>query len=199
MKRIVLFTLTALILGSVLPAAAFADTNAVPAAVAAPSLEAPHISLSMNSFFDTFNYAMKVYNFLKDSRFKNGTTWGGSKSPQLSSWRCSGCMAYAVDFCKYVYGADWKTSSKKFQTYKNVNEIATGDAIRIEGHYFVVLKREGNKLYTAEGNYSGRVRVSLANYGYYISGNKLYQNRYNSGNPSTSTAKVTFVCGYRCK
>ncbi len=199
MKRIALFALTVLTLASALPTAAFADTRTELATVAATSLEAPRISRAPIAFLNKINYALQVYRFMTNSRFKNGVAWGGSKRPQLSTWNCKGCMAYAVDFCKYVYGADWATSPKKFQTYKKVSEIATGDAIRIDGHYFVVLQRVGNKLYTAEGNYSSKVRASLATHGYYIEGNQLYQNRYNSKGVSTKSVKVTFVSGYRFK
>jgi len=199
MKRIALFTLTVLTLASILPTAALADTRTELVTVAASSLEAPRISRISIPLLNKINYALKVYNFLKDSRFKNGTAWAGSKRPQLSTWSCKGCMAYAVDFCKYVYGADWASSPKKFQTYKKVSEIETGDAIRIDGHYFVVLQRKGDKLYTAEGSYSSKVRASLATYGYYIKDNQLYQNRYNSKGVSTGSVKVTFVSGYRFK
>lgn len=205
MKRIALFALAVLTLGSALPTAAFADAKPEPVAVVAASpleaeaLEAPRLTFSLASSFSKVKYALRVASFLQNSRYKNGASWGGSKRPYLSGWSCSGCMAYAVDFCKYVYGADWATSPKKFETYKSVKDIATGDAIRINGHYFVVLQRKGDKLYTAEGNYGSSVRASLTSYGYYISGGCLYQNYYNAKGTSTGHAKVTFVSGYRFK
>lgn len=192
MKRIALFTLTILMLGSALPAATFADVKTEPAFAAELSPEGSGITYVASSMLKKINYALKVWEFLKDKRFKNGISWGNSKRPNLSSHSCSGCMAYAVDFCKYVYGADWASNPEKFTKYTDVSKIATGDAIRINGHYFVVLKREGNKLYTAEGNYSSKVRASLTTYGYCIDGNQLYQIQSGS-----SKVKVTFKTGYR--
>lgn len=191
-KRIALFSLTILMLCSALPAATFADMKTEPATAVACSTETPGITFIASSMLKKINYALKVWEFLNDSHYKNGTSWNGSKRPRLSTHSCSGCMAYAVDFCKYVYGADWASNQGKFTKYTDVSKIATGDAIRINGHYFVVLKREGNKLYTAEGNYSSKVRASLTTYGYYIDGNQLYQ--IQSGK---SKVKVTFKTGYR--
>ena len=213
-RNIALYTLAVLSLGSALMSASYADAAPVekPAAVSAaaetvcilpPALPASNQesqrSLRSVSLMNIVTYALKANAFLKDSRWKNGISWNGSRKPKLSKWRCSGCMAYAVDFCKYVYGEDWASSPKKFKKITNVNDLTTGDAVRINGHYFIIVQRKGNKLYTAEGNYSSKVRASLTTYGYYIQGNRLYQNWYNAKGTSTGKKEVTFVCGYRHK
>lgn len=65
--------------------------------------------------------------------------------------------------------------------YTDINEVRAGDAILMrndsEGeHWFVVLGRTGNSLYTAEGNFGGKVNVS--NSRYTISGDRFsYHNR----------------------
>ena len=208
LKRISLYALTVLTLGSALTSVSSADAHALPVSVTAVSDDAVTASrpvsdemsvlaVSIGSIVGKVGYATKVYEFLKDSRWKNGIKWNGSTKPKASSWNCSGCMAYAVDFCKRVYGEDWASSPKKFTKYQNVNQIATGDAIRINGHYFVVLLRQGNKLYTAEGNYSGKVRASLSTYGYYIENGKLYQNYYNAKGQSTGHKQVQLISIYR--
>ncbi len=117
-------------------------------------------------------YEKKVQAFLADSRWKNGAKWSSSQRPKLSSYSASGCCAYAVDFCKYVFGKNSYSSGKKFT---NPKEIKAGDVIKVTNsqHWFVVLERNGNKLKTAEGNWDGKVVVS--NGTYTISGNQLYR------------------------
>ena len=119
------------------------------------------------------NYEKKVKAFTSDSRWKNGTKWTASQKPKLSTYSASGCCAYAVDFCKYVFGKNSYTSGNKFS---NPKDIRDGDIIKVTGsqHWFVVLERNGNKLKTAEGNWGGKVVISNSTYS--ISGNTLYRN-----------------------
>lgn len=137
----------------------------------------------------------KISNFASDARWKNGLSWP-QRNPKLSTWSSKGCCAYAADFSKYVYGINWPTQSSRFKKYTGVNSIQTGDIIHTSGHWFVVLKRVGGKLYTAEGAYSNKTRVSLSNPGYYIENGKLYMSVYNSSKTTLKYKTVSFQYGY---
>ena len=97
-------------------------------------------------------YFLKSDAFISDARWKNGITWNGSQMPKLSTWPSYGCYAYACDFSMYMYG---KRRYEDGTRFTNVNDIRTGDVVRISGHTFAVLERIGNDLRTAEGNYGG--------------------------------------------
>lgn len=104
------------------------------------------------------DYYSKVQNFIGDSRWSNGTSWGNGQGPKLSSWSSSGCCAYAADFTKYVFGAPSQRSGDAFY---NAADIRAGDVLYLSPeHWIAVLSRSDSVLYTAEGNCSGRVRVS---------------------------------------
>lgn len=117
----------------------------------------------------------KMQSFIDDDRWRNGASYGDIV-PKKASWHYDkqgyqvpgGCAAYCADFNLYVYGIDSNQTTKPFT---NVNEIRQGDIIhvptvtyngqKIIQHWFVVLNRKGNQLYTAEGNYLGKyARVS---------------------------------------
>ncbi|MDE5777139.1 MAG: GBS Bsp-like repeat-containing protein, partial [Lachnospiraceae bacterium] len=100
--------------------------------------------------------------FVNDARWKNGITWGDSQRPKLSGWSSSGCCAYVCDFAKYVYGHNSYMDGATY--FSSVSEIREGDIIYTGDHYFAVLGRSGNSLYTAEGNMGGKVCVSDTRY-----------------------------------
>ncbi|MBR6960827.1 MAG: hypothetical protein IKH76_10155, partial [Clostridiales bacterium] len=99
-----------------------------------------------NSTFDAF---------INDARWTNGISWG-ARSPKISSWSSSGCCAYCADFVKYCFGNDSPSSGTPFYSE---SEIRAGDVIFTGGHWFAVLKRSGNSLYVAEGNFDSVVRI----------------------------------------
>ena len=109
----------------------------------------------------------KMNAFIRDSRWKNGISWP-ARGPKLSTYRSSGCCAYAADFVRYVYNSNNMRCGKLFY---NPSQIKAGDVIHLSNHWFVVIARNGNWLTTAEGNCSSRVRV--ASNVYYINGNRL--------------------------
>ncbi|MBQ9437003.1 MAG: hypothetical protein IJU50_01600, partial [Lachnospiraceae bacterium] len=117
-------------------------------------------------------YENKINAFINDGRWRNGVAWGDGTRPKLSSFNCSACYAYGCDFSMYMYGVNHYRDGER---YTNINEIRSGDVVRSSyGHTFVVLKREGNNLYTAEGNFGTSSRtVRVKNPGYVISGNLL--------------------------
>ena len=111
--------------------------------------------------------------FINDYRFTDGASWVWNKGPMLASYGSSGCCAYCADYVKYCYGINNPRSGSAFYS---VSEICAGDVLTVgnqsdgTGHWFVCLKRSGNSLYVAEGNYSNRVRIG---WNYTISGNKF--------------------------
>ena len=121
----------------------------------------PHTALAMRSD----EYFAKSDAFVADPRWANGVSWG-QRPPKLSSYGSAGCFAYACDFTTYMYGIE---NYENGQVYYSVNEIRTGDVIRVEGHSIVILERIGNNLRTAEGAWVGD-QVRVANPGYTISG-----------------------------
>lgn len=148
------------------------------------------------------DYRTRYSEFLTKKDWKDGARWYGNKKdghkpPVVSNYSCGSCYAYAADFAAVVYeinpgkaekgkgSCPWNHSF--FKKFTNVNDIKTGDVIHTyrtekneEGktvrinHWFVVLERKGNELFTAEGNYENRVRASTKTAGYLIENGKLY-------------------------
>ena len=125
------------------------------------------------------NYANNVRNFINDPRFTNGITWNSSQRPKVSRWSSTGCCAYVNDFITYVYGST-SVYSNDFTKYTTLNSIKTGDIVHFyykdkngndKQHWMVVIYRDGQNLYTAEGNRGGHVVIKL---GYRIMNGKLY-------------------------
>ena len=117
-----------------------------------------------------------IESFINDSRWKNGVSWTKNQTPKLSTWKSWGCAAYCADYVRFCYNQTGWSSGTKFT---NINEIRKGDVITIgnpndgSGHWFIVLSRSGNKITTAEGSFSSKVRVGGT---YTISGNKFAEN-----------------------
>lgn len=106
-------------------------------------------------------YESRAAKFIKDKRWKSGISWG-ARRPKLSKANGSGCYAYTCDFVAYVYGKKKPSDGKKFTS---ASSIRTGDIVKVTpDHWFVVLKRTGNKLKVAEGNRSKKVKVSTSDY-----------------------------------
>ena len=118
------------------------------------NMQAMALESTGNSTFDAF---------INDSRFTDGVSWG-ARTPKLSSWSSSGCCAYCADFAQYCYGDGNPNSGEK---YYGAWDVRAGDIIYTQGngnygygeHWYVVLKRSGNSLYTAEGNVDNRVYI----------------------------------------
>ena len=138
-----------------------------------------------NSSIDT-----RINEFISEARWRDGVSWNDSNRPEISGHLgASGCVAYAADFVKYVYGKDNAFDGAK---YYSTNEIRRGDVIQVNlvshgsavtaaaTHTFVVLGRTGNELYVAEGNVinpkTGSIAVAVTNGTWHISGNNLIRN-----------------------
>ena len=110
--------------------------------------------------------------FISEELYKHDASWG-NRRPAISSYDSGSCAAYTADFVKYCYGKDNPCSGT---AYYDVNAVQAGDVIILgnrgdgTGHWLVCLKRNGNSLYTAEGNISGKVRVGWC---YTISGDRF--------------------------
>ena len=119
-------------------------------------------------------YYNKMNAFINDPRWQNGLLFGYETNSKLADMpsQVIGCAAYACDFCKYVYGYD---NYMLGDWYYDRNAIRTGDILEVNPdangnatHAVVVLERNGDTLYTAEGNYAWHVRMTTA--GYSVSG-----------------------------
>ncbi len=108
----------------------------------------------------SWEYQEKVQAFIADSHWDHGSSWDRNMQPLLSQWRSLGCCAYAADFTAYVYGVSNAWHASSFTAYSDPSEIRAGDIVhfkysnpsRTSEHWIVVLDRDGDKLYTAEGN-----------------------------------------------
>ena len=115
--------------------------------------------------------------FINDSRWTAGVSWGNGKRPVLSSYSSMGCCAYTVDYVKFCYGCNQPRTGTKFT---DVDEIMAGDVLTVGnqssggGHWFICLKRDGDKLYVAEGNWQNKVRIG---WNYTISGKGFAEDR----------------------
>lgn len=122
--------------------------------------------------FPSTVFASNYDRFINDSRWANGTQWGWGYRQRINTGyfiTYFECIGYVADFTAFNY---WIPDPESGEEFYNPSEIRDGDIIQLDGHYFVVLKRTGNQLYTAEGNYLEKVRITWD--GYWISGNTLY-------------------------
>ena len=93
----------------------------------------------------------------KMNQFISNPDWRAGKGkyyeyPLLSKYNCSTCYGYVCDFTAFMYGYEGYDSGV---SYTSVDSIQTGDIIKQNGHIFVVLRRDGNALYTADATSSG--------------------------------------------
>lgn len=96
-------------------------------------------------------YDSKMNGFINDGRWKNGV-----------SWPKNGCVLYSYKWVDYMYGLDGPARGTK---YTGTSNIRSGDVLRLScGHTIIVLKRDGNSLYTAEGDFSRKVRITDSAY-----------------------------------
>ena len=116
---------------------------------------------------DISEYFTKYKSFINDPRWRNGAAWESDRQQALATtWPGYGCFAYASDFVKYMYDETLMGTGTKGR-FTDPSEIRTGDVINTgEGgqHWMVVLERNGNELYTAEGNYLETVKISYNRY-----------------------------------
>ncbi|MBQ7564039.1 MAG: hypothetical protein IJT16_08620 [Lachnospiraceae bacterium] len=121
------------------------------------------------------DYQNKYKAFISDSRWCDGAPYGSGQKPKHPySQKSSECSAYAHDFVSYVFGTTNHFGGG--DKYGDLSGISSGDVITInnEGHVFVVLERNGNDLYTAEGNYNET--IAKVGWNYKIVDGSLYCN-----------------------
>ena len=157
-KRIVSIMISAIMLISCLSALS-ASAASVDVAAAGAKLESTGSS--------------KLDSFINDPRWTAGVSWNSAQRPKISSFNGWGCAAYCGDYVKYCCGSD---NAKSGPVFYNASEIRAGDVITVgnpsngRGHWFVVLKRSGDSLYVAEGNFNSMVRIG---WNYSVSGNSI--------------------------
>ncbi|MBR3057820.1 MAG: DUF4214 domain-containing protein [Clostridiales bacterium] len=121
---------------------------------------------------DIYAEASIIDAFINDERWKSGTYWGDDQHPKMSTYPGSGCHSYCVDYVFYCFqAAGWSTG----ELFTSTDEIRRGDVLHVSAgesgnHWVVVLERDGNKLKTAEGNWSDKVRIG---WNYTIVGNSI--------------------------
>ena len=129
------------------------------------------------------SYDTLVSNFINDSRWRNGASWG-NRGPAESAYPSGSCCAYVADFIYKVYGIRRPAQLSTMAIGStNPQDIRSGDIIHTTngaGHWFVVLYRNGNQLVTAEGNSTWRYEcgdcapsVRVGNNYWGIEGNSL--------------------------
>lgn len=123
-------------------------------------------------------YLDKANAFIADERWKDGTKWENNKRPVLSPYSAIGCAAYAADFAAYMYGSDTLRGGEHYEG--DPEQIRSGDIVYVQyhsnggaakEHWFIVLERDGDTLYTAEGAYGGKTQVRTDFY--YLSGGEI--------------------------
>lgn len=136
----------------------------------------------------------KYGKFIDDPRYKDGASWNSEKRPSESKWDCKGCLAYVADYVKIMYGFDDYHEGKRFT---NINDITAGDIIyKNPMHWFVVLDRTGNSLYTAEGSYNSSI-VKISGTRYVIENGKFkHSTGYDYDKQQQIYSYSTFVEGY---
>ncbi len=108
------------------------------------------------------NLPQSFSDFIEDARWSAGAVWEWNQPPKLSNYDSLGCCAFCADFVQYCFSS---TSPRGGTAFYDTNEIRAGDVLTVgnqsdgSGHWFVCLKRNGNALYVAEGNYLGKVRI----------------------------------------
>ena len=126
--------------------------------------------------------------FIQDSRFASGVSWG-KRAPILSSCQhFTGCLSYCADYTKYCFDID---DPRDGEAFYDATAIRAGDVIKVTGsggeHWFVCLKREGNNLYIAEGNWGAYVRIDWS---------RVIKNSNTVSGIDADISKTTFAIGY---
>lgn len=142
---------------------------------------------TLSGIVNESDYNELMESFIYDDRWKNGASWPHGQHPYVSTQDCTECVAYAYDFTKYMYGYNRGANGER---YTSVDEIRTGDIVFVtnyhpNGHVFVVLNRDEEKLYTAEGHWQQKVRID--DFHYSIRNGQLYDDKGNH---------LTMVDGY---
>ena len=72
-----------------------------------------------------------------------------------------GCAALVTDFAAYNFN---KGNFNAGEPFDKASEIRGGDVIQLEGHFFAVVSRTGDKLFTFDGNFNSTFRKSKTAY-----------------------------------
>jgi len=114
--------------------------------------------------------------FIREDDYKDDAPWGYYQKPKIANSGSIGCCSYCADFVKYCYGLNTPTSK---DSYKDPYQVRAGDVIHLKsanaGHWVAILRREGNNLYTAEGNWASVVRVG---WNYWLEDNDIKGSRH---------------------
>ncbi len=129
------------------------------------------------------DYSARVEALLDEEPYQSGCHWGDGTRPLLVASGNLDCAAAVTDFAKYVFDAGNFNRGEKFE---NVNEIRAGDVISIKGHFLSVLDRDGDKLFTFEGNFNKSIRRTDSGYA-------VVKGQWWEGGKANPEG---FICGY---
>ncbi len=139
------------------------------------------VSIDTTVVLGAESYTDRYKRFINDPNWSNNISWDRNqtaKQKEAQAASPTGCAAYAADFVYFMYGGTH--ISEGGTAIGDFNDICTGDVVHIKEtynkseHWFVVLERNGNDLYTAEGNYNDSVFISRDEYKI-TAGNSLTQ------------------------
>lgn len=114
----------------------------------------------------------RVAEMLAEDAYQPGIHWDNGVHPLLCSIGHSGCAALVADFAAYNFN---KGNFSDGEPFDKASEIRGGDVIKLDGHFFAVISRNGDKLFTFEGNFNSTIRKS--NTAYSISNGELKSNK----------------------
>ena len=122
------------------------------------------------------DYHKRVSELYGEYVYRLNAPWGTGHFP-IISWhpkhRRYACAAFANDFSMYVFGKPYDSGLDQFT---DPEEIRTGDFIRMDGngHKFIVAYRDGENLYTIEGNHNKTMQPSTTRHR--VKDGKLFRN-----------------------
>ena len=106
-------------------------------------------------------YEERVQTMLAEDAYQPGVHWDNSSKPLLAKVGNGGCAAFVTDFAAYNFN---KGNFNEGELFDKASEIRGGDVLRLDGHFIAVVSRNGDKLFTFDGNCNSTFRKSKTAY-----------------------------------
>ena len=106
-------------------------------------------------------YEERVQTMLAEDAYQPGVHWDNSSKPLLAKVGNGGCAAFVTDFAAYNFN---KSNFNEGEPFDKASEIRGGDVLRLDGHFIAVVSRNGDKLFTFDGNCNSTFRKSKTAY-----------------------------------
>jgi|GEM_PF-5862286 len=121
-------------------------------------------------------FVTRYQEFIAKPEYADGASWTSWNTPLISNWTSYGCMAYAMDFVAYVYGVYTSPEySDDFTVNYDLDSLKVGDIVHVSnnsGHWFVILDRQDDVLYTCDGNFGSVCRTTT--HAYHLENGGIY-------------------------